>query len=61
MASHDLGALAALARRVLVMYAGTLVEEGTPAQVFGAPRHPHARALCARLSAPGRGRPLLHE
>ena len=34
MASHDLGALAAVARRVLVMYAGTLVETGTPAQVL---------------------------
>jgi peptide/nickel transport system ATP-binding protein len=60
MASHDLGALAALARRVLVMYAGTVVEEGTPAQVFGAPRHPHARALSAAYPRPG-WRRLLHE
>jgi ABC-type glutathione transport system ATPase component len=52
MASHDLGALAALARRVLVMYEGTVVEEGTPAQVFGAPRHPHARALSAAYPRP---------
>jgi ABC-type glutathione transport system ATPase component len=52
MASHDLGALAALARRVLVMYAGSLVEEGTPAQVFGAPRHPHARALARAYPRP---------
>jgi ABC-type glutathione transport system ATPase component len=58
MASHDLGALAALARRVLVMYAGALVEEGTPAQVFGAPRHPHARALARAYPRP-RGRPPL--
>jgi ABC-type glutathione transport system ATPase component len=52
MASHDPGALAALARRVLVMYAGTLVEEGTPAEVFGAPRHPHARALARAYPRP---------
>jgi len=45
MASHDLGALAALARRVLVMYAGRLVEAGTPLQVFGAPLHPYSRGL----------------
>jgi oligopeptide/dipeptide ABC transporter ATP-binding protein len=45
MASHDLGALAAVARRVLVMYAGTLVETGTPAQVFGQPLHPYTRGL----------------
>jgi oligopeptide/dipeptide ABC transporter ATP-binding protein len=45
MASHDLGALAALARRVLVMYAGLVIEEGTPAQVFGDPLHPYSRGL----------------
>ena len=60
LASHDLGALAALARRVLVMYAGSVVEEGTPAQVFGAPRHPHARALSAAYPRPG-WRRLRHE
>ena len=54
MASHDLGALNALARRVLVMYAGAVVEEGTPAQVFGAPRHPHARALSRAYPRPAR-------
>ena len=57
MASHDLGALAALARRVLVMYEGTVVEEGTPAQVFGAPRHPHARALSRAYPRPAWRRP----
>jgi oligopeptide/dipeptide ABC transporter ATP-binding protein len=45
VASHDLGALAALAGRVLVMYAGTVVEAGTPAEVFGAPLHPYTRGL----------------
>jgi len=54
MASHDLGALAALARRVLVMYAGAVVEEGTPAEVFGAPRHPHSRALSRAYPRPPR-------
>ena len=57
MASHDLGALAALAGRVLVMYAGTVVEEGTPAVVFGAPRHPHARALSRAYPRPAWRRP----
>jgi ABC-type glutathione transport system ATPase component len=57
LASHDLGALAALARRILVMYAGALVEEGTPAQVFGAPRHPHARALSRAYPRPQWRRP----
>jgi len=54
MASHDLGALASLARRVLVMYAGTLVEEGTPAQVFGTPLHPYALGLSRAYPRPVR-------
>src|SRR5258707_13467554 len=65
MASHDLGALAAVARRVLVMYAGTLVETGTPAQVFGQPLHPYTRGLslaypraATRGGAPGRPLPI---
>ena len=45
LVSHDLGALAALARRVLVMYAGRLVESGNPAQVFHDPLHPYSRGL----------------
>jgi oligopeptide/dipeptide ABC transporter ATP-binding protein len=64
MASHDLGALATVARRVLVMYAGTLVEAGTPAEVFGAPLHPYARGLSRaypRAAAAGEasGRPVV--
>ena len=45
LVSHDLGALAALAQRVLVMYAGRLVEAGVPAEVFGDPLHPYSRGL----------------
>ena len=45
LVSHDLGALAALARRVLVMYAGRLVEAGRPDQVFNDPLHPYSRGL----------------
>jgi len=49
LVSHDLGALAALAHRVLVMYAGRLVEAGGPAQVFGDPLHPYSRGLLRAL------------
>jgi peptide/nickel transport system ATP-binding protein/oligopeptide transport system ATP-binding protein len=45
LVSHDLAALATLARRLLVMYAGRVVEAGTPAQVFGEPLHPYSRGL----------------
>ena len=47
--SHDLGALATLARRVLVMYAGRLVEAGDSARVFGDPLHPYSRGLLQAL------------
>jgi oligopeptide/dipeptide ABC transporter ATP-binding protein len=53
IASHDLGALAALAGRVAVMYAGRLVEVGTPAQVFGDPLHPYSRGLVRAFPRPG--------
>jgi peptide/nickel transport system ATP-binding protein len=43
--SHDLGVVAGLADRVLVMYAGHLIEEGGVRQVFHEPRHPYTRGL----------------
>jgi peptide/nickel transport system ATP-binding protein len=50
--THDLGVVAGMADRVAVMYAGRLVESGSAAQIFGAPRHPYTRGLLA--SIPGR-------
>jgi oligopeptide/dipeptide ABC transporter ATP-binding protein len=44
LVSHDLASIAALASRAVVMYAGRLVEAGTPAQVFGR-LHPYTRGL----------------
>jgi len=43
--THDLGVVAEIAHRVIVMYAGRKVEEGSTAEIFRAPRHPHTRAL----------------
>ena len=39
--THDLGVVAGMCERVQVMYAGTLVEEGTASELFAAPRHPY--------------------
>jgi oligopeptide transport system ATP-binding protein len=43
--SHDLGAVAGLADRVLVMYAGRIVEEGPVDDIFARPRHPYTEGL----------------
>lgn len=43
--THDLGVVAGMAKRVLVMYGGKLLEAGEAEQIFYAPRHPYTRAL----------------
>jgi peptide/nickel transport system ATP-binding protein len=43
--SHDLGVVSHLCDRVIVMYAGRAVEQGTAEQIFGRPRHPYTQAL----------------
>lgn len=47
LVTHDLGSLVALASRVLVMYAGRIVEDGPLQRVCGEPRHPYTQALLA--------------
>jgi peptide/nickel transport system ATP-binding protein/oligopeptide transport system ATP-binding protein len=43
--THDLGLVAGIADRVMVMYAGLVVEHGPVAELFAHPRHPYTRAL----------------
>ena len=43
--THNLGLVKRIAHRVLVMYAGQLVEAGAVAEVLRAPRHPYTKAL----------------
>ena len=43
--SHDLGVIANICSRVLVMYAGEVVEEGRPEDLLSDPRHPYTWAL----------------
>ena len=57
--SHDLSVVSAVARRIAVMYAGRIVEEGPTSVVLKSPRHPYTRALvaCSLLETSG-GRTL---
>jgi oligopeptide/dipeptide ABC transporter ATP-binding protein len=43
--THDLGVVAQVVDRVVVMYAGRIVEEGSAAEVFERPSHPYTRLL----------------
>jgi oligopeptide transport system ATP-binding protein len=47
--THDLGVIAGLAERVIVMYAGFLVEEAQVEELYSNPRHPYTKALLRSL------------
>ncbi|CAB5663124.1 Glutathione import ATP-binding protein GsiA [Delftia tsuruhatensis] len=47
--THDMGAVAEMADRVMVMYAGRVIEQGRCEQVLSAPAHPYTRGLIACL------------
>jgi peptide/nickel transport system ATP-binding protein len=51
--THDLSTLAAVCRRLAVMYAGRIVEEGPSREVFAGPAHPYTRALAAAFPVIG--------
>jgi oligopeptide/dipeptide ABC transporter ATP-binding protein len=57
--THNLGVVAGLCRRVLVMYAGEIVEEGPVDQIFDSPQHPYTWSLLRsipRIDAARHGR-----
>jgi len=55
--THDLGVVARIARKVAVMYAGQIVEEGPVDDIFARPRHPYTEGLLSCIPIPGRTRP----
>lgn len=52
--THDLGLVAQLADRVVVMYAGEVVEQGTAKEIFNNPSHPYTEALMQCIPQPGK-------
>lgn len=54
MITHDLGVVAEICTRVVVMYAGTIVEEGETERIFENPLHPYTQGLIKSM-------PLMNE
>ncbi|HHY86815.1 MAG TPA: ABC transporter ATP-binding protein [Verrucomicrobia bacterium] len=49
--THDLGVVAGFCQRVLVMYAGRIVESASTERLFARPKHPYTRALQSSIPA----------
>jgi len=47
--THDMGVVAEIADRVVVMLRGEVVEQGTVTEIFNAPQHPYTKALLAAV------------
>ncbi|MCW5750032.1 MAG: ABC transporter ATP-binding protein [Alphaproteobacteria bacterium] len=59
--SHDLATVSSLADRLIVMYAGRVVEQGPVAEVLSDPRHPYTDGLLASLPANARPGEVLRQ
>jgi len=53
LVTHDLGVIAQYCHRVVVMYAGKVVESGSVDTVFSDPGHPYTAALLGAIPRPG--------
>ncbi len=58
--THDLGVVAEMAERVVVMYLGRIVEEGSVREIFYSPMHPYTDALLRSIPKLGRKTQRLH-
>ncbi len=58
--THDLGVVAEMAQRIIVMYAGKIVEEGDVRSIFHNPLHPYTEGLLKSIPSIDREKERLH-
>ncbi|MGX5844914.1 ABC transporter ATP-binding protein [Mesorhizobium sp. ArgA1] len=57
--THDLSVVSESCDRVMIMYAGRIVEDGAVADIFAAPKHPYTRLLIESIPNPAKGKRVL--
>ncbi|MES0039694.1 ABC transporter ATP-binding protein [Mesorhizobium sp. M0046] len=57
--THDLSVVAEACDRVMIMYAGRIVEDGTVAEIFAGPKHPYTRLLIDSIPNPANGKKMI--
>ncbi|RUX23322.1 ABC transporter ATP-binding protein [Mesorhizobium sp. M2A.F.Ca.ET.037.01.1.1] len=57
--THDLSVVAESCDRVMIMYAGRIVEDGTVAEIFAKPKHPYTRLLIESIPNPASGKRII--
>lgn len=57
--THDLSLVAECCDRMMIMYAGRIVEDGTVAEIFAKPKHPYTRLLIESIPNPASGKRII--
>lgn len=57
--THDLSVVAEACDRVMIMYSGRIVEDGTVAEIFARPKHPYTRLLIESIPNPENGKKMI--
>ncbi|AJD43942.1 ABC transporter ATP-binding protein [Rhizobium sp. SEMIA 4085] len=57
--THDLSVVAETCDRVMIMYAGRIVEDGTVAEIFAEPKHPYTRLLIESIPSPAKDKRII--
>ncbi|AZO34159.1 MAG: ATP-binding cassette domain-containing protein [Mesorhizobium sp.] len=57
--THDLSVVAETCDRVMIMYAGRIVEDGAVAEIFAKPKHPYTRLLIDSIPNPANGKKII--